>query len=236
MKVTKKLIAAILGEFLASLIVQFVGCLGSTQRTLLFPSSLGVAFSWGCSVLAATQIFRIVSGAHINPCISIASMILKQVKIVQGLIYILMQFLGSTVGFFIAYAFQESTTGFCNASFHESSFRFWKALLIEAYLTGAWVLAMCASWHPSNELLSESISLRIGLVVTACHIIGATSTGPSMNPFRSLVPAVMSEDFDFIYIYMVVPPVTAILLALAWRFIYVYNGNKSTVSEAPSTA
>lgn len=167
----KELLKELFCEFLASLFVQVIGC--SVTKNF---GDIQHALAWGGAVAAATQAFRIVSGAHINPCITIAAMILRVVEVVEGLLYIIFQLIGSACGFGIAYAL-----------FHNSEFKgkalcvclvtlepWWKSLLLEIFMTGAWVLAMCASWNYSNVNLLESISLRIGLVVAICHLVGVS--------------------------------------------------------------
>jgi len=161
----------LLAEFLASLLVQFVGCSVASVTTASMAYSLG----WGGSVIAGTQAFRIISGAHINPCISVAAMIMKNVEVVDGLFYILMQLLGSAVGFGIAYGVM--CPNFLNNFFCVTKVSikpWWKSIFLEFYMTGAWVLAMCASWNKANENLLETISLRIGIVVTACNLAGVS--------------------------------------------------------------
>lgn len=165
------LFVRLLCEFLASFFVQVFGCVVSNLS-----GTIKNALAWGCAVIAVTQAFRIVSGAHINPCISVAAMILDVIDVAEGFLYITFQFLGSALGFVIAYL------GLHNASQRGSLFcvakvslePWWKSLLIEIYMTGAWVFAMCASWSYYNVNLLESISLRIGLVVACCHIVGVS--------------------------------------------------------------
>ncbi|XP_064542964.1 uncharacterized protein LOC135431654 [Drosophila montana] len=236
-KCNKALIVKLLCEFLASFFVQFIGC-SLTEQTFLgialpLTGSFAYAMSWGGSVLAATQAFRIVSGAHINPCISIASMILENVKIIDGLLYILMQLIGSALGFGLSFGiFYNShikNQKFCCTALNVDPM--WKAILLEFYMTGAWVFAMCASWHESNETMLESISLRIGLIVVAATFVGANFTRSCMSPFRSLWPAIAAGAYNHIYIYVAVPPVTAILLAFAWRFLYLQNKPETVKAE-----
>lgn len=238
----KELFVKLLCEILASLFVQFFGCsfggaAGTAQQAL----------AWGGGVLGATQAFRIISGAHINPCISIAAMIVQNVEIVEGILYIICQVLGSAFGFGIAYSMVDKAV--LNEQFCLAKVRLipWKACLLEFFMTGAWVFAMCASWNPANEGLLDSISLRIGFVVVVCHLVGVSfqrklsiylhifysyfiflyicayqglETGCSMNPFRALWPAVVANNWEHIYVPIAIPLVTAILLPIAWRFLY----------------
>lgn len=167
----KELFVKLLCELLASLFVQVLGCVFTGTS-----GSIQHAFAWGGAVLGATQAFRIVSGAHINPCISIAAMIIQNVEIVEGILYIIFQIIGSACGFGISYAMADKSM-FGNNEMCFAKVRlgpWWKACLMEFYMTGAWVFAMCASWNPANEALLDSISLRIGLVVAVCHLAGVS--------------------------------------------------------------
>ncbi|XP_060656757.1 aquaporin AQPAe.a-like [Drosophila nasuta] len=235
-KFNKELLINLIAEFLASMLVQFAGCgvtnywSGSWSKGWSM-AYLPYAVGWGGSVIAATQAFRILSGAHINPCISIAAMIMQQVEVLDGFLYILMQLLGSAAGFGVAYGIvrRDNASGFCVTRI--SIDPWWKSILLEFYMTGAWVLAMCASWNVANEELLETISLRIGIVVAASTLAGGGYTGASMNPFRSLWPAIADSFWDYIYIYMVVPPITAALLAVAWRFLYLQGDIESSTTK-----
>lgn len=217
-KWSKQLFIRLLCELIASLLVQFLGCSFGQG------SSLAYAFAWGGLIIVGTMAFRIISGAHINPCISIASMILKNIKVLDGFLYMLMQLVGSAIGFLIAYVMFGSNTLFgANTNYCVTTVTvdpWWKALIIEFYLTGAWVLAFCSSWHESNQELNESVSLKIGLVVVGATLVGAQYSHTCMNPFRSLWPAIFSMNFDHIYIYVGMPIVAAILLPFAWLYIY----------------
>ncbi|KAH8371633.1 hypothetical protein KR093_008350, partial [Drosophila rubida] len=216
MDVNKELLVKLLAELLASFCVQFAGCCVACPVVSYLP----YAVAWGGAVVAATQAFRIVSGAHISPCITIAALIMEKLGIIESLLYVFMQLVGSALGFGFAYGFVR----------HKNSIRFcvtqitihpwWKAILLEFYMTGAWVLAMCSSWNVANENMLESISLRIGIVVTASTLAGGGHTGASMNPFRSLWPAIADGYWTHFYVFFLVPPITAALLALAWRYLF----------------
>ncbi|EDW02260.1 GH21897 [Drosophila grimshawi] len=159
-------------------------------------------------------------------------MILQNVEILDGFLYILMQLIGSALGYGVAYGLyfkKGMSTKFCVTVVRIDPW--WKSILLEFYMTGAWVFAMCASWHTSNEKLLESISLRIGLVVVAATLVGTEATGASMNPFRSLWPAVVAQYWDYIWIYLVIPPVTAALLGVCWRFLYLQGKDESKAEE-----
>ncbi|KAH8394769.1 hypothetical protein KR222_005157, partial [Zaprionus bogoriensis] len=226
----KEFFMKLLCEFFASLFVQFFGCAFTGAPGA---NSIQHALTWGGAVLGATQAFRIVSGAHINPCISIAAMILKNIEIAEGLFYILIQLLGSAGGFGIAYGIVRRDSmkkTFCVTNVVIDPW--WKSILLEFYMTGAWVFAMCASWNVANENMLETISLRIGLVVAIGHLVGGYETGCSMNPFRALWPAIAANYWDYVYVPVAVPIVTAILLGLAWRFLYLQGNDESKPGAA----
>lgn len=170
-KEKKELLKELLCEFLASMFVQVIGC--SVTKNF---GDIPHALAWGGAVAAATQAFRIISGAHINPCITIAAMILRIVEFLEGCLYIIFQLIGSACGFGISYLlFQNSDfkgNVFCACVVQIDPW--WKGILLEIFMTGAWVLAMCSTWNYSNVSLLESVSLRIGLVVAVCHLAGVS--------------------------------------------------------------
>ncbi|XP_017866826.1 PREDICTED: putative aquaporin NIP4-1 [Drosophila arizonae] len=242
----KNLAARLIAEMLGSMLVQCIGCCysglsvtsaRSTLDQLFNPgreyvpkfqgTSLGYAFTWGGLILAGTMAFRIVSGAHLNPIISVASIIIRNIKLVDGLLYIVMQLGGSCLGYCIAFAMYGnllSETQFCVT---EVSSVWWMALVVEFYISGAWVLAFCSSVHESNQPPNESVSLKIGFVVICATLVGTQYSQSCMNPFRSLWPALFHGFYKHIYIYVGIPIGASISLAFAWRYLYLMNADET---------
>lgn len=191
----KNLAARLVAEFVGSMLVQCIGCFYSGPTVESFAESIGnifnpnppakpveaqspvaYAFGWGGLIIVGTMAFRIVSGAHLNPIISVASMIVKNIKVMDGILYILMQLAGSCLGYLIAFAMFGnffSKTKFCVTTVTVDPF--WKALLIEFFISGAWVLAFCASVHESQEPPNESVSLKIGFVCICATLVGVST-------------------------------------------------------------
>ncbi|XP_017958436.1 putative aquaporin NIP4-1 [Drosophila navojoa] len=226
-KCDKDLAARLIAEFLGSMLVQSIGCSYSGSVYSL-TSHVAYAFTWGGLIIVGTMAFRIVSGAHLNPIISLASIILKNIKWVDGLLYMAMQLAGSCLGYCIAYAMFRDPhlhANFCVT--HVLADPWWKALIVEFYISGAWVLAFCSSVHESHEQPDESVSLKIGFVVICATFVGTQYSRSCMNPFRSLWPALFYGYYKYIFIYLAIPFGASVALAFAWRYLYLLNADET---------
>lgn len=98
-----------------------------------------------------------------------------------------------------------------------------KAFLIEFLLTCALVSLICGVWDPRNQKNSDSSPLRVGFGIFALSVAGGEFTGASMNPVRSLGPALWNWNWDNHWIYWVAPPLAGLVASLFYRLVFWRN-------------
>ena len=187
-------------------------------------STLLIAFAFGLSIVAMAYSIGNVSGCHINPAVSFAMLITGKLETKDFIGYIVAQFIGAIAGagvLTLIFGSNESlgTNGFGAASAMNSSMG--TAFLVEVILTFVFILAILGV---TSKIENSSISgLVIGLTLTLVHILGIPFTGTSVNPARSLGPALFAggEALSQVWVFIVAPLVGAAIAAFVYKFVLV---------------
>ncbi|KAK3122729.1 hypothetical protein QOZ80_8AG0617350 [Eleusine coracana subsp. coracana] len=202
----KKVAAEFLGTFL--LIFALLSALIMNEMHNGALGLLGVAAAAGLAVIVIVASIVHVSASHLNPAVSIAMAIFGYLPPAHLVPYMAAQFLGSIGASFVATAIYDpanaSTTivtvptiGSVEAFFVEFIITFVLLFVITALAT-------------DPKAVKELIAVGAGAAVTMNALISAVSTGASMNPARTLGPAIATGTYTKIWIYMVAPPLGAI--------------------------
>ncbi len=173
------------------------------------------ALAFGLVIVAMAYSIGNVSGCHINPAVSIAMLIRKQISGVDFVGYVISQCVGAAVGcvilgivfgFDCGFGANQIQAGWENGSVGA-------ALLVEIVLTFVFVIAVVGVTSKSNN--SAVAGLVIGLTLALVHILGIALTGTSVNPARSLMPALFAggEALSQVWIFIVGPLVGGALAA-----------------------
>lgn len=212
-------------EFLGTLILVLLGC-GSAVIAGAWIGITGIALAFGLSIVAIAYSVGRISGGHVNPAVSLAMLINKKIGIKDFFGYIIAQFAGAFAGCGLL-ALIVSTTqlqgmGYGANNFGELSplgITMIGALVIEAIATFIFVIAILGVTH--NEKHSSFAGVVIGLVLTLIHIVTIPLTGTSVNPARSLAPAVFTggESLAQVWVFIVGPLLGAVIAAFTWKFI-----------------
>ncbi len=230
-----------LAEFLGTFILVFFGC-GSAAITGGIDGVLGIlgiAFSFGLAIVAAAYAIGHISGCHVNPAVSLAMLIDGQLSFTDFIGYIVAQVLGSCAaastlfftikssGLLDIFKTGLGTNGFNSLSYVGISLD--GAFVVEMILTFVFVLAIFGV--TSNEKTSPHAGLIIGLTLTFVHIIGIPLTGTSVNPARSIGPALIfgGEALSQVWLFICAPLVGAALAALIWHFCFKPEEKKTVV-------
>ncbi|XP_046806541.1 aquaporin-2-like [Lucilia cuprina] len=162
-------ISCVLGEFIGTAMLLFLGCMGCTG---LNNSLLQIALNFGFAVMLIIQCFGCVSGAHLNPVITLGAYIMDIINWRLSLAYVCAQLLGSYAGYtLLMYLVPKSflplnseNNGFCLTIPH-SEFSFVQSLAVEFIITSTLILFACSIWDPRNEKYRESLPLKFCLAV-----------------------------------------------------------------------
>ncbi|XP_060801691.1 aquaporin-4-like [Amyelois transitella] len=217
---------AIAAEIIATMILLLLGCMTCLPIDgfhILPPLYSPIGF--GLIVLSNVQIFGHISGAHMNPFVSVIGVIYGKISAATGIAFIIAQCIGSTLGYGILMYLSPhnlAEKGICLTLPH-STLNDYQALGIEMVLTAVLSLLICALWDPANAAKQESVALKFGFTIIGLSIAGSSLTGCSMNPARSLGPALLTGRWESHWVYWVGPLVGGTLSAVFYKYMWLTN-------------
>ena len=219
----KKYLAELVGTF----VLTFLGCgaavaLGCGADTA---SVVGTAFAFGLAVVAMAYTIGGISGCHINPAISLGCFLSGRMSAKDCGMYIIFQVIGAIlaaavlagiVGTAPAEAIITTKTG-ANAC----AFGVTNGLFVEIVLTMLFVLVVLGATSKTNGATNNFAGLAIGLSLILIHLVGIHFTGTSVNPARSIGPALFEggQALADLWVFIVGPLVGGALAALIWKII-----------------
>jgi aquaporin NIP len=205
-----------LAEFIGTFFLVFFGC-GSMILAELNPSYQGgfIPVIWGGAVSIMIYATGHISGAHFNPAVTLAFFIARRFpgKRIPG--YILSQIGGALLGSFVHFVVWGSGHEFGATDF---SITLGGAFLIEVILSFA-LMFVIISVATDSRAVGELAGIAIGSTVALCAFVGGPLTKASMNPARSIAPALFSGKLDFLWLYLLAPIVGTTLGALTYEWI-----------------
>ncbi|KAJ8920892.1 hypothetical protein NQ315_015685, partial [Exocentrus adspersus] len=214
-----------LSELIGTAILLFLNCMGNTMGIQGAISSMHVSFNSGLAVTAVIQIFGHVSGAHVNPAVTLSAFILNEITPVQVPLYLIPQIVGCIMGVGLQLLVTPRQHinvvghGVCVTAPH-ADITDWQALGIETILSAILVFSVCASWDSRNSDKTDSVPLKIGLVVGVLNLAACAYTGASMNPVRSFGPAVWSSDYSSQWVYWVGPTIGSLIATYTYKYTF----------------
>lgn len=214
MESLKKYIAEIIGTF----VLVFFGC--GTAAVVGCDSKGGyalTALAFGLVIVAMAYSIGNISGCHINPAVSLAMFINGKLSLQDMLLYMASQVVGATGGAFALAAFVGKETGVGANGLFDNSVP--KSLGIEIILTCVFVFAILGVTSKVEN--SKVAGLVIGFSLTLVHILGIAFTGTSVNPARSIGPALVAggDALENVWVFIVAPLLGSALAAIIYRFL-----------------
>lgn len=215
-------------EFIGTFVLTFVSC-GAAAISGGITGVLGVfgiAAVFGLSIVAMAYSIGNVSGCHINPAVSLAMLVSKKMSIKDFAGYVIFQILGGIAAAgllkLIGGMCDPVITGLGTNGYGAASYvglNMVGAIIVEVVLTFIFLMAILGV--TSEEKYSSVAGLVIGGALTFVHIIGIPLTGTSVNPARSLGPAIFAggEALSQVWVFIVGPLVGAVLAAIVWKLI-----------------
>ncbi len=222
-------------EFIGTAVLVLFGCgtavvTGGASGLL---GILGIALAFGLSIVAMAYVIGNISGCHINPAVSLAMLINGKMSLKDFIGYVIAQVLGGIAGIALLSLIVNNCStelvglganGFDSASL--LGVNMFGAIIVEVILTFVFIYTILGV--TSDESKSSVAGIVIGLTLAFVHIIGIPLTGTSVNPARSLAPALFlgGDALSQVWVFIVAPFVGAALAAIVYKFL-----NNKKVSE-----
>ncbi|RCV30042.1 hypothetical protein SETIT_6G062300v2 [Setaria italica] len=203
----KKVVAEFLGTFLLIFILLSALIMNEEHGGAL--GLLGVAAVAGSAVLVIVASLVHVSGAHLNPAVSVAMAAFGYLPRAHLLPYVAAQLLGSTTASFAAKAVYNNPANLGATVATVPAVGAGEALVVEFFTTFV-LLFVITALSTDPKAVKELIAVGAGAAVMMSALISGESTGASMNPARTLGPAIAAGTYTKIWVYMVAPPLGAI--------------------------
>ncbi|MBM3154361.1 MAG: aquaporin Z [Chloroflexi bacterium] len=219
----KKYLAELIGTF----VLVLIGC-GSAVIAGKAIGFAGISFAFGLAVLAMVYAIGSISGCHINPAISVAMLVAGKMKWKDTLLYVVFQCIGAIIAAGILLLIAQGLAGYSVAAnglgqngygaHSPGGYSLIACLIAEIVLTAIFLLVIFGS--TSKDAPKGFAGLSIGLSLVFIHLVGIPITGTSVNPARSLGPAVFAGGaaLSQLWLFWVAPLVGAIIAAVIWRY------------------
>lgn len=203
----KESIKKYIAEFIGTFILVLFGCgVAVITGGALLPTSL----AFGLSIVAAAYAIGDISGCHVNPAVSLAMFITKKLNLKDFCGYVIAQILGAFAGIGILYAILGSTNfgtlhlgeNLLNEAVNISACG---GFLIELILSFVFIYTILGVANSSKS--SHMAGIVIGLTLCLIHLLGIAFTGTSVNPARSLAPAILvgGQALNQLWIFILAP-------------------------------
>lgn len=212
-----------LAEMIGTMVLVLMGCgsavFAGTDQPFAAVGTLGVAFAFGLSVLAMVYTIGKISGCHINPAITLGMLLSKKISGKDAGMYMIFQVIGAIIGSSILYILAKdsgSTTTLTGANGYHDLI---PAFIAETVFTFIFLLVVLGS--TSKGANTKFAGIAIGLALVLIHIVCIPITGTSVNPARSIGPALFhgGEALSQLWLFIVAPFLGAAIAALVWKGI-----------------
>ncbi len=187
---------------------------------------VATSLAFGLSIVAMAYVIGNISGCHVNPAVSLAMLINKKMNLKDFIGYVLAQIIGAFAGsgllYFVLNATTDGVTGLGTNGFAEQSalgLSMLAAFVVEVVLTFVFIYTILGVTSDKDK--SAIAGIVIGLTLTFVHLIGIKLTGTSVNPARSLAPAVIigGDAIKQVWLFIVAPFVGSLLSAFTFKFL-----------------
>ena len=199
-----------------------LGCNNADPETVI-----GTALAFGLSVVAMAYTIGGISGCHINPAITLGVLLSGRMKGKEAAMYMIFQVLGAIIGSTILY-FVTINSGLIGTGANDlqsvnaiQTVSWLGGLLAEIVFTCVFVLVVLGATAKENTATSGFAGLAIGLTLVLVHLVCIRYTGTSVNPARSIGPALYQGGtaLSNLWIFIVGPFVGATIAAGIWKLV-----------------
>jgi aquaporin Z len=228
-----KLFTKFSAEFFGTMVLVLMGCgsaviAGANGTTGV--GILGIAFAFGLSVVSMAYAIGHISGCHINPAISIGMVVAGRMPAKEAGVYIIAQISGAIAGAGLLFLIASGKDGYMvvasglgqngYAAQSPGGYNLLSGFIAETIFTFIFLLVIFGSTSTKN-IHGGFAGLSIGLSLVLIHIVGIPVTGLSVNPARSIGPALLvgGAAISQLWLFILAPVLGSVLSAVVWRYL-----------------
>ena len=227
----KKFVAEFIGTF--SLVLFGCGSAVIAGNAAVGPAGiglLGISVAFGFAVVAMAYAIGGISGCHINPAVTIGVLTAGKMEAKEAISYIIAQILGAISGAGVLYLIASGKPGYVMPEWglgangwgegYLGGYNTASAFLIETVMTFLFVFVILGTTSKFGN--GAMAGLAIGVTLMLIHLVAIPVTGTSVNPARSIGPAIFSggKAIAQLWLFIVAPVLGAILGAFVWKFVF----------------
>jgi aquaporin Z len=213
-------------EFIGTFTLVLFGC-GTAVVSGAAVGHLGIAFAFGFALIAAAYGIGPVSGCHINPAVSLGVFTAGRMNVKDLVGYIVSQVLGAIAAAAVLKIIAEGMSGYSVAANglgqdgwgpgYQMGYSLQSGMVFEFVATLIFVIVILGSTQ--NGAPSHMAGLAIGITLVVIHIFGINITGVSVNPARSLGPALLvgGQALSQVWMFLLVPSIAGIVSGVIFR-------------------
>ncbi len=190
---------------------------------------VSIAIGFGLALLTGLYAFGEVSGGHFNPAVSLAAFLDRRLSREDLIGYWVAQFLGAiAASLIVLIAFNEDAVAATTTQASDN----WAGIVVEVVMTALFVAVILRV--TKSGTYGPTALLAIPLTLLAIHVAIIPISGSSVNPARSFGPALVGTEFNDIWIYLIFPPIGAILGWVVYRVVVEGDTNlRHDIAAAP---
>ncbi len=223
-----------LRRYIAELVGTFVLVFGGVGTAVVAGETvgaLGVAIAFGLALLAMVYTIGPISGCHINPAVTLGLVLTRKIEPPRAAGYVIAQVIGAIAAAGLIWLIAQDTPGGYDPQtaglgangyddHSPNGYGLLAALIAEVILTAILVLTVLGSTHRSAPV--GFAGLAIGLVLTLIHLVGIPITNTSVNPARSIGPAIFVRDWALsqLWVFIVATLAGAVVAAAVYFLIH----------------
>lgn len=223
------MIKKLAAEFVGTFALVLFGCGAAVLAGFGVVGQLGIAFAFGLAIVAMAYGIGPVSGCHVNPAVSFGAFAAGRMSVSDMIAYWVAQCVGAVVGAGVLYLIASGGPGYDIAANglgqngygltgSPGDYELLACFVFEVVATFLFLVTILGVTTP-NSAIGPFAGLGIGLSLVVIHIVGIQVTGVSVNPARSLGPAlwVLGDALAQLWLFIVAPMIGAGLAGLAFR-------------------
>ena len=216
-----------ISELIGTMVLVLFGC-GSAAIAGSVLGTLGIALAFGLSIVAMAYVIGDISGCHINPAVSIGMWIDGRLETKDLVMYIVFQCIGAIIGIgLLAVIINSAPTlgGYTATGLGQNGFgaassvglNVTGAIIVEIILTFVFVFTVLGVTKKAEN--GAVAGIVIGLTLAFVHIMGIPLTGTSVNPARSIAPALFigGQALQQVWVFIVAPIIGAIIAGTLFK-------------------